>query len=280
MRDRDVRAAVLDRLAIQHADDPTAQIIQEMGVWSGTVRVDIAVVNGELCGYELKSDSDTLERLPLQADIYSRVFDRVTLVVGERHAKKARAIIPKWWGVTIARMKAGAVELVDDRKGRVNPKRDASLVAELLSRDETILLLEKYDLATGWRSKRVSALQQRLVESLTLAELLADVREAIKRRRSGEVGPGCLDVSVHRVAYPDGEIAWSDSATGDLVDFGISPAVSEWVSATIAHNGAGMADELDVHVHRPQSLRPHTSANQKLILQGIFRIDGEAPRNS
>jgi hypothetical protein len=68
-----------------------------MGIWSGSVRIDVAVINGELTGYELKSDRDTLERLPLQAELYSRVFDRLILVVGKRHAKKAIEHIPEWW---------------------------------------------------------------------------------------------------------------------------------------------------------------------------------------
>src|SRR4051812_15627734 len=89
MRDSDVRKALKERLHTQHVDDPHTVILEEMGVWSGSVRIDVAVINGELNGYELKSDRDTLERLPLQADIYSRVFDRLELVVGQRHATKA-----------------------------------------------------------------------------------------------------------------------------------------------------------------------------------------------
>jgi hypothetical protein len=70
MRDRDVREAVLERLAAEHAGDADTHIVQEMGVWSGVARIDIAVINGELCGYELKSDRDTLERLPRQMEYY------------------------------------------------------------------------------------------------------------------------------------------------------------------------------------------------------------------
>ena len=60
-----------------------------MGVWSGTVRIDVAVLNGEMCGYEIKSDRDTLERLPFQIEIYSKEFDKLTLVVGRRHEKSS-----------------------------------------------------------------------------------------------------------------------------------------------------------------------------------------------
>jgi len=102
MRDRDVREAVRAYLYDAHKADRETLIVEEMGVWSGTVRIDIAVINGELSGFELKSDRDKLDRLPLQAKVYSKVFDRVTLVVGARHVRKALPLIPEWWSVLIA----------------------------------------------------------------------------------------------------------------------------------------------------------------------------------
>jgi len=60
------------------------------------------VVNGKLHGYEIKSDADTLKRLPAQAEVYSAVFDLVTIVVGEHHLDTVRAIVPEWWGIVKA----------------------------------------------------------------------------------------------------------------------------------------------------------------------------------
>ena len=65
MRDRDVRGAMLQLLGAEHAGEKDTFILQELDVWSGAVRIDIAVINGELTGFELKSDRDTLERLPV-----------------------------------------------------------------------------------------------------------------------------------------------------------------------------------------------------------------------
>ena len=56
MRDRDVRCAVMAYLDRLHAGDADTRVVQEMGIWSGSVRVDIAVINGELHGFELKSE--------------------------------------------------------------------------------------------------------------------------------------------------------------------------------------------------------------------------------
>src|SRR5689334_21519972 len=106
MRDKDVRHAVRRHLTELHTGEFDTRIVEEMGIWSGSVRIDLAVINGELSGYELKSDRDTLERLPLQSRLYSRVFDKVTLVASGRHLDKAAGRIPDWWGI---------IEATDDR---------------------------------------------------------------------------------------------------------------------------------------------------------------------
>lgn len=154
-----------------------------MGVWSGSVRVDIAVINGELVGYELKSDKDTLARLPQQALLYSRLFDRVHLVVGSKHSREARKLIPKWWGVHVATSVGSKVHLYKARDAQLNPKHDPLIVAQTLWRDEAMEILERRGLASGWRSKTAVQVHGRLAESLCLEDLRLEVRTALKRRQ-------------------------------------------------------------------------------------------------
>lgn len=183
MRDSDIRTAVRERLHREHASDPDTKIVEEMGIWAGSVRIDVAVINGELCGYELKSDRDTLERLPAQADLYSKVFDRVSLVVGEKHLSKARAQVPRWWGIVVARSRKGEIELVDKRTAKTNPKPDAMLIARLLWKGEALLILEQRGIARGYRSKSIDVIHRKLVSEVPIEELSAFVRAALKGRR-------------------------------------------------------------------------------------------------
>lgn len=182
MRDTDVRQAVRSYLSELHKDDDTTKVVEEMGLWAGTVRIDIAVINGELSGFELKSDRDTLERLPAQADIYSRVFDRVTLVAGARHLEKSMALVPVWWGVIGADWLDGHVELRQVRSETQNPGIEAYFVAELLWKEEAVALLEEYDLAKGWRSKPIREVHMRLAAELAIDDLRDGVRQALKDR--------------------------------------------------------------------------------------------------
>lgn len=192
MRDRDVRSAVKNHLNRLHAGDPDTRIVEEMGLWSGSVRIDIAVINGEFCGFELKSDRDTLNRLPSQADIYSRIFDRVELVVGYRHAIKADPIVPEWWGITHAVAQSGVVTLHKHRAGNVNPAREPYLIAQLLWKDEAVAVLESLGLASGWRSKSVRRIHERLAEELPPDTLRQQVRSMLKIR-SGWLGQPVSD---------------------------------------------------------------------------------------
>ncbi len=102
MRDQDVRDEVWRWLDAAHGNDPDTLMLNELGLANGSTRIDIAVINGQIEGYELKSERDTLERLPAQRDLYNKVLDRISLVVAENHRDAAEKIVPKWWGLAVA----------------------------------------------------------------------------------------------------------------------------------------------------------------------------------
>src|SRR5260370_2608601 len=165
MRDLDVRTALRRELHEQHLGDDRTLIVEEMGIWSGSVRVDIAVVNGELHGFEIKSARDTLARLPGQERLYSQVFDRVTLVVAEKHAQKAEQMIPPWWG-TICAVSTGnsTVSLLPGRPGAVNPQPDPLQTVRLLWRDEVLEILGRHGMQKGLRSATAEKLCRNMAQ--------------------------------------------------------------------------------------------------------------------
>lgn len=192
LRDAEVRPALRSLLRLEHADEEDSVFIEELGFCGGRVRIDLAVVNGRLHGYEIKSDRDTLERLDRQLDIYNRILDRATLVVGERHVDQARALLPAWWGLLRVEARPEGPRFTVIRRGRRNRQRDARALAELLWRDEALALLERQDAAKGVRSKPRYAVWDRLCEHFTLEEISAEVRNCLKTRqvRPGLARPG------------------------------------------------------------------------------------------
>jgi hypothetical protein len=182
MRDIDIRRALRAKLEQLHRGEPDTLLGQELGLCQGFARVDLAVVNGSVHGYEIKSEQDTLARLPGQAEIYNRTLDFVTIVAARAHANKISNIVPSWWGIWNAVQDDRGVRLETSREPSKNPNIDPFALAQLLWRDEALQALADRDLATGMRSKPRDELWRRLASELTLEELGCIVRDRLKHR--------------------------------------------------------------------------------------------------
>lgn len=206
MRDIDVRRALHSHLVEEHASERArTRFVDELEI-CGEVRVDVAVLNGNFTGYELKSASDNLSRLPKQAAMYSRVFDYAVLVVAENHRRSALAIIPSWWGVMVACTTGeGIVELAIERPSVFNNQVEADFLVRLLWRDEALSELTRLGLDRGVRSKPKSVLWDRLAKSVTLTDLREIVRLHLKSRTNWKVDP---THSEYDGTWPSGARQW------------------------------------------------------------------------
>jgi hypothetical protein len=182
MRDIDIRQALLAEMERLHGCEPDTRIVEELGLCQGLARVDLAVVNGSVHGYEIKSEHDTLARLPSQTGIYNRALDFVTIVTAPTHADKIGSIIPSWWGVLSVTQDEKGVHLRPSREPHRNPVIDPFALAQLLWRDEAFQALADHGLAAGMRSKPREHMWRRLASDLTLEDLGEVVRERLKRR--------------------------------------------------------------------------------------------------
>lgn len=184
--DAAIREALKKELARKHASDRELRIIEEFGVRHGVARIDIAVVNGVLHGYEIKSDLDTLERLPEQMHEYNSVFDQVTLVVGKKHIYHAINVVPEWWGITIAKVNTdNSVVFNHIRDAQDNKERENVSIARLLWREEALQMLEEQNEAVGYRSKPRSFIYEKLANVLDQDTLRKEVRKILLSSREG-----------------------------------------------------------------------------------------------
>jgi len=190
MKDIDIRKVLLRELEERFSEDPCTRIVEELGLCQGTFRIDVAAVNGALHGYEIKSERDTLKRLPAQRNAYNSIFDTVTIVTGPKYASLVVNHIPPWWGILVARQEGEDVCLSERRAAGDNPAIDPSALAQLLWRDEALNVLSARGLADGVRNKPRPVLWSRLAEMLTVGELSHEVRRCLRSRegwRSAEL---------------------------------------------------------------------------------------------
>ncbi len=189
MRDNDLREATHRKVLKKHHTEADTLVLDELGVWTGSGRIDIAVVNGKLHGFELKSAKDNLDRLEKQAEQYSSVFDHVTLVVADNHLVEAIELVPDWWGVKKAvEGERGGIRITTERRDRKNPAVDPYRLAQLLWKDEVIDILDQLGGFRGFKSKPRKHLWELLAANVELDQLRSMVRETLKSRTDWRAG--------------------------------------------------------------------------------------------
>ena len=163
---------------------PNVAVLEEVGIRHGSARIDFLVVNGLLHGFEVKSDLDTLRRLANQARNYNSALDRVTLIVGFRHADEAFRLIPEWWGVKlVAAGKRGGIHFHSARGPKNNPAVVPSAVVKFLWREEALQVLSELGADKGMHSKTRQAIHSKLIQCANLDFVRAKTRHYLRFRK-------------------------------------------------------------------------------------------------
>lgn len=187
MKDIQIRSRLKAYLEKIHASEPDALIIDELEVCGGQARADVVVVNGELNGFEIKSDKDTLMRFQNQVFYYEKVFERLTFVCGKSHLDQILELAPSWSGIVCVTRQGNELMLQTIQKSGCNPSLCGISLAQFLWREELIFILEACDALHGLKSKPRIALQKRLAEVMPPNEIAENVRKILKQRRQWRV---------------------------------------------------------------------------------------------
>ena len=172
------------RLRRQHAQKDTL-VIDELGLNHGKCRADIAVVNGHLVGYEIKSNNDSLRRLKKQVKSYNAVFDKISIVVGDRHINSIQNYIPQWWGVIVStRGPRGAVNFDIIRNAQTNKNINPISMARLLWRNEAEEILRQKKLPPRILRQPRETLYECIVDKLNICEIRKFIRKYFKERKN------------------------------------------------------------------------------------------------
>lgn len=94
MLESDLKASVLNTLRSSGAMRAGDIIASEFVLGRKNCRADLAILSDEFIGIEIKSEHDGLKRLESQLDSYLTSFDKVHLVVAEKHLVAATRLVP------------------------------------------------------------------------------------------------------------------------------------------------------------------------------------------
>lgn len=180
LNDADIRGKLSEWLVDQFAHDHSTVVCHEFAVPRPSARADVAVINGRLSGFEIKSDHDSLSRLPQQIASYSAVFERVTLVTTAAHLNKATMHVPDWWGILVAHP-TSPLRIIRD--ARMNRGLDIEKAMYLLSCAELRDIAKRRNCLPFAKSRKTQLIIS-LCEAVSERKLMGEIRSSLKNRLS------------------------------------------------------------------------------------------------
>lgn len=164
-------------------------LINELGFWNrdpeSTVdcsfRADLALANGRLVGFEIKSQKDSLKRWESQMTAYSNVFDEIWLCSHGKHLHRALDITDKHIGVLVVD-DSGSISVV--RYASKNKKLNFYDLSGLLWKDELLAFasLNKIEEVKSRMTK--NEIRDILSTNSNLEDLKLYVLQKLKERKS------------------------------------------------------------------------------------------------
>ena len=183
MRDTDIRKVLLGHLHSRFEGRANTILVEELGVLQGDNRIDVAVINGSLYGYEIKSDYDSLARLSKQLEAYNKIFDYITLVVGTKHLAEVKRQLPEFYGLCIVKKTQGQHKIRTIKSPKRNNLVEADSLVQLLWRDEALNELREIGSHKNLSKAKRTAKWSRLVEKVTSNKLKNIIRNTLQSRR-------------------------------------------------------------------------------------------------
>lgn len=181
MKDPCIRQLLKSTELSKYISDNSSKVVEEMNIPAAKARIDMAVINGHLHGFEIKSASDTLQRLPNQIEAYTKVFDYLSIVTEEKYHERILKIVPEWIGIHVCSEKKGKQKIKTVRVATLNTQKEGFYLAKLLWREELISVLSDRKIKFK-KSDRNWLLCEALANNINTPELSDIVRGILKKR--------------------------------------------------------------------------------------------------
>lgn len=153
LREHDIKTALIMRLH-QKGMLNDAVLINEMVVAKWSRRADLALANGTLQAFEIKSDYDSLKRLSGQLATFNSRFEKVTVVCAPKFTIEVLSQVPRETEVLEVSKFNDSVCFKVIQRGRIRSLKDKKILLSFLLKKEIQSLLKKKNLAESLDSNR------------------------------------------------------------------------------------------------------------------------------
>lgn len=180
LNDEHIRAILIEKLNNQKTK-PKA-IIEELRIHNGNAIADVVALYKEAHCFEIKGDGDKVDRALKQGKYFNSSFRRITLVTTSKHIDRAIDVLPKFWGMIVAKKSAKKIILNHTRKALNNPYFDKNIALLTLWKSEMLRLVEGINNASQRDSRQILA--QLISHSKRKIELSLSISSMLFSRQS------------------------------------------------------------------------------------------------
>lgn len=183
--EREIRQALFAKRLSALSRRADTLVVNELGLAHARSRIDVAVINGVIHGFEIKSAQDGLGRLSDQLTVYGQSLQKLTLVVAPRHLDRVMKMTPRWCGVLeILVGRRGGLTFKSIQRPSRNPQLDRFVLSHLLWREEVQGILADKGVRSAALRRPRKDLYRKLVDLVSEPELIALIKAAMVQRRS------------------------------------------------------------------------------------------------
>ncbi len=183
LSEREIKQAVVDHLFRKNTLK-CGVIINELPVANWSRRADLAVANGKLQAFEIKSDLDSLRRLDGQIALFATRFDKVVLVTTSRFLTRALNRLPPYVEIWEASRGRDGIDLRIARRGHMREIKSHHILASYLQKSELRSLVKSAGIDTAPDISRDEL--ETIVNRLPLNRLRKFVLDRLKQRYKRE----------------------------------------------------------------------------------------------
>lgn len=184
LKDAEIRNALVQHLNTR-SPRPT-HVLQELHVHNGNAIADVVAFYKQMHCYEIKGETDSIQRILKQAEVFSHSFPKLTLVLTTKHVRWALRNLPEYWGILVAQDKGGRVIFRYERKASNNPDFVTNKALMMLWRQELLDVSEKMGVIQKKSGNR-SDFAINLGSIVNKSDALAQIQSAILNRTNASL---------------------------------------------------------------------------------------------
>lgn len=179
LREQEVKIAFINWLFEKGMLDD-ATIINEMVVANWSRRADLAIANGHLQAFEIKSDFDSLKRLDGQLETFTSRFEKVTVVCAPKFTYEVTKKVASDVGIIEYSNTNKGIKFKIIQRGRISVLSNKKFYINYLLKKELQLLIVEHSKQLLFESGRESL--EHIAAQLPLSKIRSFVLNAIKKR--------------------------------------------------------------------------------------------------